>query len=79
MVRGEAFAEIRGEIRDLPIERPIISGFDITVGFLGPWAHTFGENGHDGLESVVATRFTLEVVSDLVRNGWWSEKREDSQ
>ena len=43
------------------------------------WFSHFVENANNGLESVMATRFTLEMVCDLVTKGWWSEKREDPQ
>ena len=77
MARGEAFAEVGCQVRDLPIERPIVGFFDITVLFLGAWAHAFFEDVDNGIKSVVATRVTLEVVRNLVTDRRWSEERED--
>ena len=76
MARGEAFAEVGGQVRELPIERPIIGFFDITVLFLGAWAHAFFEDVNNSLKSVMATGVTLEVVRNLVTDRRWSEERE---
>ena len=81
MTRGKAFAEVGGQVRELPIERPIIGFFNIAVLFLGAWAHAFFEDVNNSIKSVMATRVwtrvTLEVVRNLVTDRWWSEERED--
>jgi len=77
MTRGEAFAEVGGQVREIPIERPIIGFFDITVLFLGAWAHAFFKDVNNSLKSVMATRVTLEVVRNLVTDRRGSEERED--
>ena len=77
MTRGEAFAEVGGQVREFPIERPIIGFFNITVLFLGAWAHTCFEDVNNSLKSVMATRVALEVVRNLVTDRRWSEERED--
>ena len=53
MTRGKAFTEV-GQVRELPIERPIIGFFDVTVLFLGAWAHF--EDVNNSIKSVMATR-----------------------
>ena len=77
MTRGKAFAEVGGQVRELPIERPIIGFFNITVLILGAWAHAFCEDVNNSIKSVMATRVTLEVARNLVTDRWWSEERED--
>ena len=77
MTHGKAFTEVGGQVRELPIERPIIGFFDITVLFLGAWAHAFFEDVNNSVKSVMATRVTLEVVRNLVTDRWWSEEGED--
>ena len=77
MTRGKAFAEVGGQVRELPIERPIIGFFYISVLFLGAWAHAFFEDVNNSIKSVMATRVPFEVVRDLVTDRWWSEEGED--
>ena len=68
MTRGKAFTEVGGQVRELPLERPII-GFNITVLFLGARAHAFFEDVNNSVKSVMATRVTLEVATLLRTEG----------
>ena len=80
MTRGKAFTEVGGQVRELPIERPIIGFFNnITVLFLGARAHAFFEDVNNSVKSVMATRVTLEVVGNLVTDRGWSEEGENPE
>ena len=79
MTRGKAFTEVGGQVRELPVERPIIGFLNIAVLFLGAMAHAFFEDVNNSVESVMAARVTLEVVGNLVTNRGWSEKRKNSE
>ena len=50
MTRGKAFTEVGGQVRELPIERRITGFFDITVLFLGAWAHAFFEDVNNSVK-----------------------------
>ena len=67
------------QVRELPIERPIIGFFNITVLVLGARAHAFFEDVDNSIKSVMATRVTLEVVGNLVTDGGWSEEGENPE
>ena len=79
MTRGKAFAEVGGQVRELPIERPIIGFFDITVlvsWCLGACLLRGCKQWH---QERIATRVTLEVVRNLVTDRWWSEEGDPKQ
>ena len=58
MTRGKAFTEVGGQVRELPVERPIIGFLNIAVLFLGARGHAFFEDVDNSVESVMAARVT---------------------
>jgi len=62
VVRGKAPTEIRGQFRELPIKRPIIGFFDITVLLLSARTHAFCKDVDNGIKGVMATGVPLEMV-----------------